>query len=126
MSRPIRLFQPRDVLLIRFPQHTPQGHEQEDYRPAIVVGLPDQISTPRFPMLVVVPMTTARAQSWMVASPELYPRFACGVGNLTRDSIALTDQVRSIDPVRVERILGTLSSEEYRPVLAGVCRMLCP
>jgi mRNA interferase MazF len=62
---------PGDVLTIRFPQKNPQGHEQEGYRPAIVVGLPSQAGTPRFDLVMVVPLTTDRGQPWAKISPNV-------------------------------------------------------
>lgn len=49
-----------DVVSALFPMHHPGGREQEGYRPAVVVGLPEFAGTPRFGVLIVAPMTTDR------------------------------------------------------------------
>jgi mRNA interferase MazF len=45
----MRALQFGDVLNIRLPSQNLQGHEQEGMRPAIVVGLPEQVGQPQFP-----------------------------------------------------------------------------
>jgi mRNA interferase MazF len=111
---------PGDVLTIRFPQKNPQGHEQEGYRPAIVVGLPSQAGTPRFDLVMVVPLTTDRGQPWAKISPDLYPHFPSETAGLRSDSIALLDQAVSIDTVRVHKRRGQLTAGQYSPIEAGL------
>ncbi len=113
-----------DVIITAFPEHTPPGREQQGYRPAVVVGLPEALGTPRYSVLFVVPMTTDRGQGWATASPDLYPRLEAGVGNLPKASILLLDQACSLDYQRVRRRLGTLSSKEYQPISEGLKKML--
>ncbi len=113
-----------DVIIGDFPAQVPPGREQQGYRPAVVVGLPEALGTPRYPVLPVVPLTTDRGQQWASASPDLYPRLAAGVGNLPQASIVLLDQVRSLDSNRLRRYIGTLSPEEYQPIINGLQRML--
>lgn len=43
-----------------------------------------------------------------------------GAGGLPRPSIALLDQVRSIDAGRVSSYLGSLTGEEFRSIHAGL------
>ncbi|MBN3894818.1 MAG: type II toxin-antitoxin system PemK/MazF family toxin [Nostoc sp. NOS(2021)] len=115
-----------DVVTARFPQQNPQGREQECYRPAIVVGFPNRLGIPRFSLIVVIPMTTDRGQMWAIASPDLYPRFAAGVGGLSSPSIALLDQVRVLDVNRLVDYRGSLTPDEYEPILIGLQRMINP
>lgn len=102
----------------------PPGHEQQGMRPAIVVGLPSRLGTPRFPLLLVVPVTTYRAQAWVYAAPHLYPQLDAGAGNLPRPSVVLLDQLQVLDPRRVQKYVGTLSDEEYVPIREGLKAML--
>lgn len=102
-----------DVVVARLPAQNPSGHEQEGYRPAVIVGVPAQAGTPRFPMLVVAPLTTDRQQAWATAAPALYPALAAGTGGLPADSIVLADQVRALDATRIARQIGTLKTTEY-------------
>lgn len=105
-----------DVISALFPAHVPGGREQQGYRPAVVVGIPERLGVPRFEVLVVVPMTTDRGQQWSKRSPTLYPRLAKGTANLRSSSICLLDQVRSIGAERVRGYRGTLDAEQYRPI----------
>ena len=56
---------PGAVFVADFPEHDPGGHEQEGPRPAILVGLPTNAGRPRFPVLVLAPVTTFRRQAWV-------------------------------------------------------------
>jgi mRNA interferase MazF len=85
-----------DIVIASFPDHQPPGHEQQGFRPAIVIGLPAQVQSPRYPVLLVVPITSDRGEFWVEKAPKLYPRLKAGAGNLPKDSIALLDQVRSL------------------------------
>jgi mRNA interferase MazF len=106
----MRSLQFGDVINLRLPAQNPQGHEQEGFRPAVVVGLPDRVGKPRFPLVFVVPVTTDRGQTW--AAPLLYRRFPAGSGGLRSPSIALLDQLRCIDMGRIVDFRGSLSPAE--------------
>jgi mRNA interferase MazF len=112
-----------DVVTARFPAQDPQGHEQEGYRPAVVVGLPATLGRPRFDMVLVVPLTTDRRQSWATASPNLYPRLQAGVAGLPQASIVLLEQTRMLDTSRMARYVGQLSGEQYEPIKRGIALM---
>lgn len=113
-----------DVISASFPLHDPSGHEQEGHRPAVVIGAPDVVGSPRFPVVVLVPLTTDRGQGWAERSPGLYPRLQKGAANLRSDSICLLDQIRSLGLERLRGYRGTLSETEYRPINEGLLRML--
>lgn len=113
-----------DVVSALFPLHRPGGREQEGYRPAVVVGMPELAGTPHFGVLIVAPMTTDRGQAWAKRSPELYPRYAKGTANLKSPSVCLLDQIRALDVGRVRDYRGTLSTEEYGPIRKGLAKML--
>lgn len=106
--RPIRT---GDVILATFPHSVPYGHEQAGKRPAIVVGLPQKLGTPRFPMLLVVPLTT-QIGHWATQNPKLYPIIQAGTAGLARESVALIDQLRGIDHSRVDRYISSLNRED--------------
>jgi mRNA interferase MazF len=101
------------VVLVALPTSDPRGREQEGKRPAIIVGLP--IGEARYPMIVVLPMTTATG-TWVDRNPDLYHRLSAGTAGLTRDSVVLLDQVRSIDMTRISGYLGHLTVEPYQPI----------
>ena len=112
-----------DIVTAIFPEQMPLGREQQGYRPAIVVAIPDLLDIPRFPLIVVIPLTTDRGQKWAIASSNLYPRLSAGVAGLRFPSIALLDQVRALGISRVTACRGSLSLEEYQPILSGLQRM---
>jgi len=112
-----------DVLKILFPYHTPEGHEQQGPRPAVVVGVPDTLGEPRFPTLVVIPLTS-QLEDWTTKAPDLYPLLETGAGGLTLPSAALIDQVRSVGVSRIIGRYGTLTAEQLRPIKAALTRML--
>ena len=111
---------PGAVFVADFPEHDPSGHEQEGPRPAVLVGLPTNAGRPRFPVLMLAPVTTFREQPWVTAAPELYPVLQAGAGGLRVPSIVLVDQTRALDASRVSRLLGHLTPEQYAPVQAAV------
>ena len=113
-----------DVITALFPVHVPGGREQQGYRPAVVVGVPERLGVPRFEVLLVVPMTTDRGQQWTERSPGLYPRLEKGTANLRSSSICLLDQIRAIGAERVRGYRGTLDAEQYGPIHDGLCRMM--
>jgi mRNA interferase MazF len=93
-TRPLKI---GDIITARFPEQKPQGREQEGYRPAVIVGFPSLLGKLRFPVIIVVPMTTYRNQSWADNAPHLYPVFPAGIAGLKSSSIALLDQIRTIE-----------------------------
>lgn len=108
------------VFVTEFPEHDPSGREQQGLRPAVVVGLPTNAGPPRFPVLLLAPVATYRAQDWVTAAPDLYPVLSAGTGGLTAASVVLIDQTRALDASRVRRFLGTLTSDQYAPIHAGL------
>lgn len=111
---------PGAIFVADFPEHDPSGHEQEGPRPAVLVGLPTNAGRPRFPVLMLAPVTTFRGQAWVTAAPDLYPVLRAGAGGLWVDSVALVDQTRALDASRVSRYLGTLTPKDYAPIRGAV------
>lgn len=106
----------RDVVLVQLPFQTPRGREQMGTRPAIVTAVPQPA---RYPVAFLVPVTTQRG-AWQAKNPQLYPLLSAGAGNLTRESVALLDQLRATDVTRLQRYIGTLSAGEYDPIARGL------
>ena len=119
-GRPVEI---GDILLAALPEHIPSGHEQHGVRPAIVVGLPQRLGTPRFPMLIGAPLTT-QIEDWATDNPELYPLLPTGTGGLHQSSIVLLDHLRAIDQNRIQGYIGTLNPSEYNPIQTQLLRML--
>ena len=114
---------PGDIYLAEFPQHAPDGHEQVGVRPALVLAVP---SRPRFPVLLATPMTTDRAQPWVLAAPGIYLRLPKETGSLPADSILLLDQTRALDAFRFQRFLGTLDPSTFNGVLTNWIALFRP
>lgn len=112
--------------MVRLPQHSPVGHEQEGLRPGIVVGRPPRLGQPRYPTLIIVPLTTARNQGWARQAPNLYPLLRGGNGGLPFDSLVLLDQVRAVDAGRVVRRIGSLDQAQYLDVHSALIEMFHP
>lgn len=98
-----------------FGQRQPQGHEQEGRRPCVIVAVPGRLHPLRFPIVVVVPLTTTA-----LAPAALYPRLTAEAGGLTADSTVLIDQVQALDLRRVARQIGQLTATELAPITAGL------
>src|SRR5690606_28885235 len=112
------------LLWVALGRRVPPLHEQHGERPALLVGVPSLVGVPRFPMLLVAPVTSFSGQPWAVASPRLYPRLPKACAGLPRASIVLLDQLQSIDARRVLRHLGSLTDAEYAPISEGLDAML--
>jgi mRNA interferase MazF len=111
MTKPLAI---GDIITARFPIHTPSGHEQEGLRPALVIGLPDKVATPRFSMVLLAPITTDRNQTW--ANSDLYPKLSKEVTGLSSDSIVMLEQVRSLDAQRVGKYVSSLPKTAYESI----------
>lgn len=106
-----------DIVIVALPTHTPKGREQQGTRPAVVVSVPS--GELRYPMLIIAPLTT-QTGSWALNNPSLYPRLEAGVGGLSKSSIVLLDQVRGLDISRVLGYMGTLTPQQYAPIVEGL------
>lgn len=73
-------------------------HEQAGRRPCIVVSNEQSVANARYEMVVVVPLTSTRLNG------KLYPFITKGDASLKKDSVALIDQIRSIDKCRVQQV----------------------
>jgi len=111
-----------DILLVNLPVHIPTGHEQQGLRPALIVGLPQKLGTPRYPVLLVAPLTTQRG-NWSKRSPKLYPVIQAGVGGLNITSTVLLDHLRAVDQTRIVNYIGTLNHKDFRSIQKRIVRL---
>lgn len=118
---PLSNLAPGDVVIVDFPAHAPGGREQEGVRPAIVAGA--ALGPLRFPLLMVVPLTTASG-AWQTANPATYPAVQAGTAGLPKLSVALTDQLRAIDRQRLRAYVGALTPAQYAPIHAPITAAL--
>ena len=88
-----------------------KGSEQRGTRPVIVVSR-DAIND-NSPIVIVVPITGAENKS------KLYPTHTllkAGTGGLTKDSIAIAEQVRAITKTRLRVNMGQLRFEQMSQI----------
>jgi mRNA interferase MazF len=83
-----------------------EGSEQGGTRPVIVASR-DGINT-YSPVVLAVPCTTYQPEKRVYPTQVL---IQCPDGGLTRDSLAMADQVRVLSKTRFLRLRGTLSRE---------------
>jgi mRNA interferase MazF len=112
------------ILRINLEKRVPSGHEQEGVRPVVVIGVPAKIGKPRYPMLIIVPLTTDRNATWSERSPLLYPRIPAGSGGIQSDSLALLDQIRAVDVSRVVAKAGELADSEMKAIYNGLKHLI--
>ena len=80
-----------------------EGSDQADNRPVVIVSR-DAINL-SIPVVVVVPCTDASHKGRIYPSQVV---IKAGDGGLTKDSVALGEQVRAISSARLIKQLGTL------------------
>jgi mRNA interferase MazF len=94
------------------------GHEQQGLRPCVVVSDPEVVTAQCYPLVAVVPITGRAGEG------ALYPSLAAGGSGLRQTSWALTDQVRSVDKRRVQRLVGRVSEAELAAIDQGLALYL--
>ena len=99
------------------------GSEQGGRRPVVIIQ--NDMGNQHAPTVIAVPLTGSTAK------PDLptHARVSCGEGGLWRDSIALCEQVRTLEKSRLGRRLGSLSPQTLRDVekaLGVSLDMTCP
>ena len=77
------------------------------YRPAVVIQ--DTASLPKAATAVVVPLTSNLAAQKLPGSFVVSPT---GSNGLRLRSVVLTSQIRAIDPRRIDRTIGKMSSAD--------------
>lgn len=92
-----------------------QGSEQAGTRPVIIVSR-DAINE-HSPVVIVVPVTGAENRARMYPTHIL---LKAGEGGLTKDSIAVAEQVRAITKSRLTTNLGHLKLEHMSLISAAL------
>jgi mRNA interferase MazF len=93
------------------------GSEQSGRRPVIVVSHDGFNQTPNWRSVIVVPMSTSKAQAKRGPTVVEIPD---GAGGLVRSGIAVCHQVTTLDRIKLTRYTGTLSRELLRSVEEGL------
>jgi len=94
------------------------GSEQAKTRPCVIVQRDAANDVSR--TTIVVPITDAEGQRASVIKPYL----STGDGGLTKDSIGLCHQVRTIDRVRLRGKMGDLRRESLAAISSGLLEIL--
>ena len=84
----------------------------------MVVSAPSKVQAIPIDVIQVVPIT----KTALTSAP--FPTLAAGSGGLPLESTALVYQLMVLDTTRVTGTLGTLTIEQYAPILEGVKAML--
>jgi mRNA interferase MazF len=95
------------------------GYEQRGRRPAVI--LQDEHYAGGLPVVLVVPLTTARAALRFVGTILIQPTVENG---LRQASVALVFQVRAIDRRRVQERIGNVSAEVLHEMFAELDKLM--
>lgn len=102
---------PGDIHWVELP--IASGHEQAGRRPAVVLQDEERVGT--LPVVLVVPLTTARGATRFKGTVVIA---AGGSSGLRSPSIALVFQLRAVDRQRIREHLGTTSPDELAAIYA--------
>ena len=97
---------------------TANGHEQGGRRPAVI--LQDDHYAGGLPVVLVVPLTTARATMRFAGTVLIQPTAENG---LPQVSVALVFQLRAFDRRRVQERIGSIGETVLREVLAELDKL---
>ena len=90
------------------------GSEQGGYRPVVIIQ--NDTGNQHAPTVIAVPVTSSGSKPSLPTHAVLLR----GEGGLWRDSIALCEQVRTLEKSRLTRRLGSLGPEAMRGVERAV------
>lgn len=105
-----------DIHWVRLP--TANGHEQAGRRPAII--LQNDGYGRSLPVVLVVPLTTARAALRFAGTVLIQPTSENG---LRQASVALVFQLRAVDRQRIEDRLGVVSREALADIFTELDKL---
>ena len=93
------------------------GSEQQGRRPVIVVSHDGFNETPHWRSVIVVPLSTSRAQARR--GPTAVP-IPAGTGGLKKPCVALCHQVTTLDRAKLAKRLGLLPATLLKRVAQGL------
>jgi mRNA interferase MazF len=94
------------------------GREQQGRRPAVIFQNDDYAGD--LPVVLVVPLTTARAALRFVGTTHIPPTAENG---LRQTSVALVFQLRAIDRRRIQERIGSVSEEVLQALFEELGRL---
>ena len=101
--------------------HPRSGSEQKGKRPVIIVSHDAFNETPQWRSIIVVPLSTSKAQA--KRSPTT-PRIPKGAAGLKKGCVAVCHQVTTLDREKLGQPIGTLSRQLMEQVDAGLLAAL--
>ena len=101
-----------DIFLVDLSPVT--GTEQSGIRPALVIQI--DRANERSPHTIIIPFTT-RIREAILPSQVKVP---AGIGDLTKDSVLLCEQIRAIDKNRLVRRIGNFGKENLERVAVAL------
>jgi mRNA interferase MazF len=93
------------------------GSEQQGTRPVIVVSHDAFNQTPGWRSVIVVPISTSKAQAKRGPTAQLLPK---GTAGLKHDSVALCHQVTTLDRAKLTKQVGTLPPPALQQIEAAL------
>ena len=84
------------------------GSEQGGPRPAVVIQ--NDIGNRHAPTVIIAPITSKTKKSNLPTHVKLTSKY------LERNSVALLEQIKTIDKTRIEDYIGTLADEEMKMI----------
>lgn len=95
------------------------GHEQQGRRPAIV--LQNDNYGADLPVVLVIPLTTARAAQRFAGTTSIHPTPENG---LRGESVALVFQLRAIDRRRLQERIGAVDAEALNAIFEELGKLI--
>ena len=92
-----------------------EGSEQSGLRPVVIVSR-DAIND-NSPVIIVVPLISRTNKTRVYPSHVI---LQAGEGNLTKESIALGEQVRAVSKTRLGDLIGRLAPESMAAISAAL------
>jgi mRNA interferase MazF len=93
------------------------GSEQKGRRPVVIVSHDGFNQAPGWRSIIVVPISTSATQAMRGPTAIHLPK---GVGELTKESIALCHQVTTLDRSKLVEYIGALPSALLREIGDGI------
>ncbi len=104
-------YQKGEVYMVDF--NPTRGEEINKIRPAVIVS--NNVINTNYPTVVVCPITDATGKT----SP-IHIGLNKGEGGLTKESVALCTQIRSVTTERLYEKIGNLSAEKMLAIGSGI------
>lgn len=93
------------------------GSEQQGRRPVVIISHNALNKIESWRSIIVVPISTSSSQARRTLT--IVP-IEQGIGNLSKDSIALCHQVTTLDRSKFKKFIGTLPSEVMAEIEEGL------